>query len=65
LRESFAELLKEEKQMRSCPNDNIHASSHRKLNWNAINWKKVERKVKELQTRIAKAVGKGSYTGVR
>jgi hypothetical protein len=53
---TFAELLKEEKQMRSSPNENIHASSRRKLNWNAIKWKRVERKVKELQIRIAKAV---------
>ena len=45
--------------MRSCKN--IHAPSRRKLNWNAINWKKVEKKVKELQIRIAKAVGEGSY----
>ncbi len=34
----------------------IHASSRRKLNWNSINWKTVETKVKELQMRIAKAV---------
>jgi RNA-directed DNA polymerase len=47
--------------MRSFHNENIHASSHRKLNWNSINWKKVERKVKELQIRIAKAFGEGSY----
>jgi CRISPR/Cas system CSM-associated protein Csm2 small subunit len=52
----FAELLKEEKQMRSFLNENIHASSRRKLNWNSINWKKVRKKVKELQIRIAKAV---------
>ncbi len=47
--------------MRSSLNENIHASSRRKLNWNAIKWKRVERKVKELQIRIAKAVGEGSY----
>jgi RNA-directed DNA polymerase len=56
----FAELLKGEKQMRSCLKENIHASSHRKLNWNSINWKRVEKKVKELQIRIAKAVREGS-----
>ena len=47
--------------MRSFPNENIHASSRRKLNWNSINWKKVRKKVKELQIRIAKAVREGSY----
>ena len=39
----------------------IHASSHPKLNWNSINWKKVEKKVQELQRRIAKAVGEGKF----
>ena len=34
----------------------IHASSHRNLDWRSIDWKKAERKVKELQMRIAKAV---------
>ena len=34
----------------------IHASSHPKLNWTSINWKKVKNKVQELQMRIAKAV---------
>jgi len=47
--------------MRSFLNENIHASSRRKLNWNSINWKKVEKKVKELQIRIAKAVREGRY----
>ena len=42
--------------MRSFLHENIHASSRRKFNWNSINWKRVERKVKELQIRIAKAV---------
>jgi RNA-directed DNA polymerase len=48
------ELLKEEKQMRV--SKQTHASSHGKLNWNSINWKAVEKKVQELQMRIAKAV---------
>ena len=39
----------------------IHASSHQKLNWTSINWKKVRRKVQELQMRIAKAVGEGKF----
>ena len=39
----------------------IHASSHPKLNWTSINWKKVEKKVQELQMRIAKAVGEGKF----
>lgn len=47
--------------MRSFLNENIHASSRRKLNWNSINWKKVRKKVKELQIRIAKAVREGRY----
>jgi hypothetical protein len=34
----------------------VHASSHRKPDWNSINWKVVRKKVKELQMRIAKAV---------
>jgi hypothetical protein len=34
----------------------IHASSHPKLNWTSIKWKKVKKKVQELQMRIAKAV---------
>ena len=34
----------------------IHASSHPKLNWTSINWKKVKKKVQELQMRIVKAV---------
>jgi len=34
----------------------IHASSHRNLDWESIEWRKAERKVKELQMRIAKAV---------
>ena len=34
----------------------IHASSHRKLKWNSINWKRVKQGVQELQMRIAKAV---------
>ena len=37
----------------------IHASSHPKLNWISIKWKKVRKKVQELQMRIAKAVREG------
>ena len=36
-------------------NNNIRAPAHRKLNWNQINWNKVEKRVKQLQMRIAKA----------
>ncbi|MEE9151382.1 MAG: group II intron reverse transcriptase/maturase [Thermoplasmata archaeon] len=39
----------------------IHAFSHRKLNWDSINWETVGRKVKKLQMRIAKAVREGRY----
>jgi hypothetical protein len=38
----------------------IHASSHPKLNWTSIYWKKVKKKVQELQMRIAKAVREAS-----
>ncbi len=55
--EKIAELLKEETQMRNFLDENIHATSHRELNWNSINWKKVDKKVKELQIRIAKVIG--------
>jgi len=43
----------------------IHASSHWKLNWNSINWKTVEKKVQELQMRIAKAVRDGKLRLVK
>jgi RNA-directed DNA polymerase len=39
----------------------IHASSHPELNWSSINWKKVKKKVQELQMRIAKAVREGKF----
>jgi RNA-directed DNA polymerase len=39
----------------------IHASSHQTLDWESVDWKKVERKVKELQIRIAKAVREKRY----
>jgi RNA-directed DNA polymerase len=39
----------------------IHASSHPKFNWTSINWKKVKKKVQELQMRIAKAVREGKW----
>lgn len=58
-----AELLKEEKQMRI--SKKIHASSRRKVNWDSINWKKVEKKVKELQARIAKAVRERKFRLVK
>ena len=41
--------------------EHIHASYHRKLDWNSINWKKLREKVKELQMRIAKAVRERRY----
>ena len=37
----------------------IHASFHPKLNWTSIKWKKVKKRVQELQMRIAKAVREG------
>jgi RNA-directed DNA polymerase len=43
----------------------IHASSHPKLNWSSINWKKVKKKVQELQMRIAKAVREGKFRLVK
>jgi RNA-directed DNA polymerase len=48
--------------MRVCK---IHASSRPRLTWKSIDWKKVERKVKELQMRIAKAVREGRYRVVK
>ena len=43
----------------------IHASSHPKLNWTSIKWKKVKKKVQELQMRIAKAVREGKFRLVK
>jgi RNA-directed DNA polymerase len=43
----------------------IHASPHRKPSWNSIKWKAVEKKVKKLQMRIAKAVREGKYRLVK
>lgn len=43
----------------------IHASSRRVLKWTSINWKKVKKKVKELQMRIAKAVREGKLRLVK
>ena len=43
----------------------IHASSRRPLKWTSINWKKVKKKVKELQMRIAKAVREGKLRLVK
>jgi RNA-directed DNA polymerase len=43
----------------------IHASFHPKLNWTSINWKKVKKKVQELQMRIAKAVREGKFRLVK
>jgi len=42
-----------------------HASSHRKLDWESIDWKKVEKKVKELQMGIAKTIREGKHRLVR
>jgi RNA-directed DNA polymerase len=39
----------------------IHASSRRRLNWKSINWNKVEKQVRQLQVRIAKAVGERKF----
>ncbi|MHC4913394.1 MAG: group II intron reverse transcriptase/maturase [Planctomycetota bacterium] len=43
----------------------IHASFHPKLNWTSIKWKKVKKKVQELQMRIAKAVREGKFRLVK
>jgi RNA-directed DNA polymerase len=43
----------------------IHASSRPKLNWTSIKWKKVKKKVQELQMRIAKAVREGKFRLVK
>jgi RNA-directed DNA polymerase len=43
----------------------IHAPSRQKLKWTSINWKKVKKKVQELQMRIAKAVREGKLRLVK
>jgi RNA-directed DNA polymerase len=43
----------------------IHASSRQKLDWSSIDWKRVEKKVKELQMRIAKAVRERKFRLVK
>jgi RNA-directed DNA polymerase len=43
----------------------IHASSRRNLDWKSIDWNKVDRKVKELQMRIAKAVRERKFRRVK
>ena len=43
----------------------IHASSRRKLGWHSIKWKEVEKRVRELQVRIAKAVRERKYRLVK
>jgi RNA-directed DNA polymerase len=43
----------------------IHASCRRNLDWKSIEWKKAEKKVKELQMRIAKAVGERKFRRVK
>ena len=45
--------------MRNSYNKKAHASSHSKPDWKSIDWKTVERKVRKLQVRIAKAVREG------
>jgi RNA-directed DNA polymerase len=50
--------------MRAAPKQ-IHASSHPNLNWTTINWRKVKKKVQELQMRIAKAVREGKFRLVK
>jgi RNA-directed DNA polymerase len=47
--------------MRAASLKQVHASSRRKLTWDAITWKTVGRKVKQLQMRIAKAVRDRKY----
>jgi RNA-directed DNA polymerase len=58
------ELLKEEEQMRVATKK-THASPRQELDWKSIKWKKVKKKVKELQMRIAKAVRERRYRLVR
>jgi RNA-directed DNA polymerase len=35
------------------------ASSHKEINWHAIDWQKVHQNVRRLQTRIVKATQEG------
>lgn len=41
------------------------ALTHSELNWRAINWRKVEKRVKPLQMRIAKATQAGRFHNVK
>jgi hypothetical protein len=43
----------------------IHASSRRNLDWKSIDWNKAERKVKELQMRIANDRVTSTEVGLR
>ncbi|MBW1861327.1 MAG: reverse transcriptase N-terminal domain-containing protein [Deltaproteobacteria bacterium] len=47
--------------MRNSSKKKVHASSHQKPSWKSIDWKTVERKVRKLQVRIAKAVREGRH----
>src|ERR1700756_2112004 len=41
------------------------ALSHAPVNWNAVNWRKVERNVRGMQIRIAKATREGDWRRVK
>jgi RNA-directed DNA polymerase len=51
--------------MRMVSKESIHAFSREKLHWDSIDWKTVQKKVKELQMRIAKAVREGKHRLVK
>lgn len=56
------ETLKEGKQMRA---KKACAPSERKVNWNQVEWAKVNRNVKRLQVRIVKATQEGRWGKVK
>jgi len=51
--------------MRDSSKKKAHASSRQKPDWKSIEWKTVERKVRKLQVRIAKAVREGRRREVK
>jgi RNA-directed DNA polymerase len=51
--------------MRDFSKEKAHASSRQKPDWKSIEWKTVERKVRKLQVRIAKAVREGRRRKVK
>jgi RNA-directed DNA polymerase len=60
----FGKPFKEEKQM-TAVQALAGASSHKDLDWNRINWRKVKANVRRLQTRMVKAIEEGRWGKVK